>query len=236
MTAPHARTPAGGPPRDRRPCVPAPARRPAHRRPAAAALLLAVTVGGALAACSAGADAVGSSAVAPLPSTTDVARAPDCLAPQVLTGLGFAADEYDRAPHPDVPDPAPLPEGFAVASAVLCSTGETLTDAAGRWAAVTATRLEGDVEPLVAALTATVAAPASDTTDRCRADAGRSDLWLVDALGSAVRVPLPRAGCEPLPEAVRDALADLDAVDVERYPVALLGPAGAAVAASPAAG
>lgn len=229
MTAPHARTPATGPSHTTQHRAGAPSRRPAWRRLAATTLLLAATAGGALAACSAGTDAAGSSAVAPLPSTTGVARAADCLAPQVLASLGFAADEYDRAPHPDAPDPAPLPDGFAVASAVLCSTGETLTDASGRWAAVTATRLEGDVGPLVDALTAPVAAPASDTgAPRCGGDAGRSDLWLVDALGSAVRVPLPRAGCDPLPGAVRDGIAALDVVDVERYPVALLSPSASA--------
>ncbi|MEN1976422.1 hypothetical protein [Cellulomonas olei] len=228
MTAPHARTPATGPSPDDPHRAGVRSRQPARRR-RPAALLLAATAAGVLAACSAGADAAGSSAVAPLPSDTDVARAADCLAPQVLASLGFAADEYDRAPHPDAPDPAPLPDGFAAASAVLCSTGETLTDAAGRWAAVTATRLEGDVGPLVAALTAPVAAPAADAgPPRCDGGAGRSDLWLVDALGSAVRVPLPRSGCDPLPGAVRDGITALDVVDVERYPVALVAPSASA--------
>ncbi|QZN85036.1 hypothetical protein [Cellulomonas sp. C5510] len=231
MTAPHARTPAVGPSGRQAHADAVPPRRSVRRRLAAvSALLLAAAAGGTLAGCSSpAADAVRSSAVASPPSTTDVARAPDCLAPQVLLALGFAADAYDGAPHPDVPDPAPLPDGFTVASAVLCSTGETLTDAAGRWAAVTATRLEGDVGPLVTALAAPVAAAASDPgPDRCSRGAARSDLWLVDALGSAVRVPLPRSGCDPLPRAVRDGLAALDVVDVERYPVALVAPSAAA--------
>lgn len=154
-----------------------------------------------------------------------VSSGADCLAPQVLAALGFAGAGASSTAHPDVPEAGPVPGGFTAVSAVLCTTGETLTDAAGRWAAVTATRLEGDVRPLVTALTASSTVPAAGSTPApCGADARRADLWLVDALGAAVRVSLPSGGCGTLPVAVSEGLDALDAVDVEHYPVELVGP------------
>lgn len=163
-----------------------------------------------------------------------VSSGADCLAPQVLDALGFAGAAAGSTAHPDVPDAGPVPVDFAAVSAVLCTTGETLTDAAGRWAAVTATRLEGDVQPLVTALTGSTTLPASGTpTAPCGDEADRADLWLVDALGAAVRVALPAGGCGALPVAVTEGIDALDPVDVEHYPVELVGPRATA---SPAAG
>jgi hypothetical protein len=185
-------------------------------------------LGPLLAACGAGAGPATRT-----PVGTAVASAADCLAPQVLGSLGFDPAAYARGAHPSAPAAGPLPEGFAAVSAVRCSTGETLTDQSGRWAAVTASRLEGDVAPLVDALaaparaTATAPVPGAAPTG-CPAGAERTDLWLVDALGDAVRVALPGGGCDPLPDAVADGLAALDAVDVEHYPVALVEPRPAA--------
>ncbi|MCG7287539.1 hypothetical protein MHY85_16350 [Cellulomonas sp. ACRRI] len=188
---------------------------------------LALAVG--LAAC-AGGD--GSSSAADAADAAErgsagaaVSAGADCLAPQVLDALGFAGGGGSSTAHPDVPAAGPVPDGFSAVSAVLCTTGETLTDAAGRWAAVTATRLEGDVRPLLTALTASSTVPASGTPPTpCAADAERADLWLVDALGAAVRVALPSGGCGPLPVSVSEGLEALDAVDVEHYPVELVGP------------
>jgi hypothetical protein len=184
-----------------------------------------VLAGFALAACSAGGEpsAAADSAVSPADARTAVASGADCLAPQVLTALGFDGDAYTGATaHPDAPAAEPVPGDFTAVSAVLCSTGETLTDGAGRWAAVTASRLEGDVALLVEALAGTPAAGASAAA--CADGAIRSDLWLVDALGAAVRVALPGDGCGRLPRAVADGLAELEAVDVEHYPVELVDP------------
>lgn len=179
---------------------------------------------GLLAACSGGAGASEADAQARAAATrTAVRSGADCLAPQVLVALGFTTGTTGSGtPHPDAPDAAAVPDGFSPVSAVLCSTGETLTDAAGRWAAVTATRLEGDVRPLVAALDAGAAPTAGSSSATCGTGVPRSDLWLVDALGSAVRATLPGGGCGPLPRAVADGVAALDAVDVEHYPVALV--------------
>ena len=184
------------------------------------ALVLAVV----LAACAGGDPASSAGEAAPRSAAgASVTSGADCLAPQVLAALGFAG--ASSTAHPDVPEAWPVPGGFTAVSAVLCTTGETLTDAAGRWAAVTATRLEGDVRPLVTALTASATVPAAGSTPTaCAADAPRADLWLVDALGAAVRVTLPAGGCGTLPVALSEGLDALDAVDVEHYPVELVGP------------
>lgn len=201
----------------------APRRRPLRAVPGGLAAF-ALAVG--LASC-AGGDGASSAADAAERSSAGaaVSAGADCLAPQVLDALGFAGGGASSTAHPDVPDAGPVPEGFSAVSAVLCTTGETLTDAAGRWAAVTATRLEGDVQPLLTALTASPTVPAAGTTPTpCAADAERADLWLVDALGAAVRVALPSGGCGPLPVSVSEGLEVLDPVDVEHYPVELVGP------------
>jgi hypothetical protein len=186
----------------------------------------AFAVATVLAACSGGDASAGADAAQRSAAGASVSSGADCLAPQVLTALGFAAAGAGSTAHPDVPEAGPVPDGFVAVSAVLCTTGETLTDAAGRWAAVTATRLEGDVRPLVTALSAAPTVPASGTTTPapCGTEAPRADLWLVDALGAAVRVALPSGGCGTLPVAVSEGLDALDAVDVEHYPVELVGP------------
>lgn len=194
---------------------------------------LGLTLGLLLAGCSAGsgAGAAADAAAQPGPGRSAVATGADCLAPQVLDALGFADADRTGARHPDAPEEGPVPDGFTPVSAVTCSTGETLTDASGRWAAVTATRLEGDVRPLVRALgsTATLAATGTAPTT-CATDATRTELWLVDALGAAIRVALPADGCGRLPAALTEGLAELDAVDVEHYPVALVEPRADATA------
>jgi hypothetical protein len=219
-------------PRPRAPRSPSPGRAPrvaprrAARPRAGLAGLLALALAAVLAAC-AGGDPTASTADAARRSASgaSVSSGADCLAPQVLAALGFAGAGAGSTAHPDVPEAGLVPDGFTAVSAVLCTTGETLTDAAGRWAAVTATRLEGDVRPLITALTASSTVPAAGTSAApCGEDARRSDLWLVDALGAAVRVALPSGGCGTLPVAVSEGLDALDAVDVEHYPVELVGP------------
>ncbi len=183
-----------------------------------------------LAACAGADDSQTSGSAVSDPAGTVVASGADCLAPQVLIALGFDPERTAVSTiHAQAPDAGSLPDDFVPVSAVLCSTGETLTDDAGRWAAVTASRLEGDVAPLVEALRSTGSDPGTATagvatTASCAADATRSDLWLVDALGAAVRVTLPGGGCGELSDAVRSGLAALDEVDVERYPVELVEP------------
>lgn len=207
------------------------ARHAVRRRTPALALVVAVAL---LGACSDGGDDSAISAI-PTPVPTQVVTTADCLAPQVIQALGLPADERPRtAAHPDVPAAGPAPEGFAPVSVVLCTTGEMLTDATGTWAAVTTHRLEGDVGPLVKALgtgdqTPAASAKAADCT---AAQDGAVVLWLVDALGRAVRVPVPLDGCG-LPAAdVAKALDGLTEVDVEHDPVALVSAARSTAPAS----
>ncbi|MFF1528165.1 hypothetical protein [Cellulomonas sp. NPDC058312] len=202
--------------------------RPAGRAAGPVAVLGALGVLGVLlAGCSGGTRAADEAAdvAASGSARSAVATGADCLAPQVLDALGFDAAEYTGSRHPDAPDAGVVPDGFTAVSAVTCSTGETLTDAAGRWAAVTASRLEGDVRPLLSALGTPATLPATGTAPTaCAPTAPRTALWLVDAVGAAVRVALPADGCGRLPTALADGIAALDAVDVEHYPVALVEP------------
>lgn len=146
----------------------------------------------------------------------------DCLAPQVLTALGFDRDERIRAgAHPDAPDAGPVPDTFTPVLAVECSTGETMTDSAGEWAAVTTTRREGDLAPLLATLGGELSPSPSVT---CAPGGERAELWLLDTMGDAVRVLVPGSMCGRLPSPVREALDGLDAVDVEHAPVRLVAP------------
>ncbi|WP_454049660.1 hypothetical protein [Cellulomonas sp. Marseille-Q8402] len=223
MVAPHPGAPATRTPRIPRATRAVPPRpAPAGRRVLAGVAALAA-LPGLLAACSGGDDGVADAQARAGAARTAVRSGADCLAPQVLGALGFTpGTSASGTPHPDAPDAGEVPDGFSPVSAVLCTTGETLTDASGRWAAVTATRLEGDVAPLVDALTTSVVPAAETTAAACGTGVPRSDLWLVDALGAAVRAALPGGGCGVLPAEVAEGLDALDAVDVEHYPVELV--------------
>jgi hypothetical protein len=158
----------------------------------------------------------------PTPSPARVATAADCLAPQVITDLGLRADarELSATAHPDVPDPGSVPAGFAPVGVVECVTGERLTDAQGVWDAITVRRLEGDLGPLLAAL----AGPHETSTrgQLCPAsDVATFQLWLVDALGRAVRPAPPVDACGAPTTAVRTAVAALAEIEVAHYRVHL---------------
>ncbi|MFB9956143.1 hypothetical protein [Cellulomonas denverensis] len=157
-----------------------------------------------------------------VPSTARAITGPDCLAPQVLADLGFdPGDRGSGSVHADAPAAGPVPEGFAPVLVVECSTGELLTDEDGQWEAVTATRREGDLEPLVEALSGDrTAAPGTG----CAPEVQQTELWLVDSMGDAVRAAVPGSVCGRLPSRVRAELDRLDAVDVEAYPVRLAVP------------
>ncbi|HEX5332487.1 MAG TPA: hypothetical protein VFW79_07575 [Cellulomonas sp.] len=163
-----------------------------------------------------------SSDTSPIPSPATIASAADCLAPQVIADLGLRADarELSATSHPDVPDPGAVPAGFEPVSVVECTTGERLTDAQGVWDAITVRHLEGDLAPLLAAL----AAPRSTSTgdQLCPAtDVAASELWLVDALGRAVRPAPPVDACGAPMAGVRAAVAALAEIEVTHYRVHL---------------
>lgn len=153
--------------------------------------------------------------------TAEPAPRADCLAPQVIADLGLHADDGTGTAHPDVPDAGAVPPEFQPASAVQCLTGERLTDSDGVWAAVTVRRLEGDLGPLLAALSEPT--EPVDADQACAADLPpRWELWLVDALGRAVRVERPVDACGVPTAAVTSAVDALDTVEEEHFPVDLL--------------
>ncbi|MGV8976967.1 MAG: hypothetical protein ACOH17_02895 [Cellulomonas sp.] len=185
-------------------------------------VVAAVTV---LAGCSTG--------TPPSDSPATIASAADCLAPQVIVDLGLRADahELSATPHPDAPGPGSIPVGFDPVSVVECTTGERLTDAQGVWDAITVRHLEGDLRPLLAAL----AAPRHTSTgDQLCATTGAAAgaLWLVDALGRAVRPAPPVDVCGVPTAGVRTAVGALTEIDVAHYRVHL---AASRAAVSPTA-
>ena len=173
-------------------------------------------------------------ATSPTASPATIASAADCLAPQVIADLGLRADarELSATAHPAVPAPGSVPAGFEPVGVVECTTGERLTDAQGVWDAITVRHLEGDLKPLLAAL----AAPRQTSTvdQLCPAtEATVSALWLVDALGRAVRPAPPVDACGAPTAGVRTAVAALAEIEVAYYRVHL---AASRATVSPTAG
>lgn len=157
--------------------------------------------------------------------TAVVVGGPDCLSSQVLADLGLvAAGASGRSgtPHADAPEAGRVPDGFLPVSVVVCAPGGTLQDSSGTWVALTASRREGDLEPLVAALRR----PSAQRGGTCSGAAVvPPSLWLVDALGRAIRPVWPTDRCGSPQEAVSVALDALEETDSEQYPVRLVIPA-----------
>ncbi|UZN02214.1 hypothetical protein [Cellulomonas sp. S1-8] len=169
------------------------------------AAVAAVVVALAIAGC--GQDAPSPARVA----TAEVRSDASCLDPDVLDALGLELDPSLRADQPAATTRGLPPVGFVADTVLLCDRGETLRDSAGRWWAVTATLLEGDLDPLVGVMTGTTPAAACGT-------AIAPQVWLVDAMGAAVLLPRD-ATCAD--DDVAAALADLAVVDRMEHPVAL---------------
>ena len=177
-----------------------------------AALLVGLT------ACSAPADPTQGA------PTAVVVGAADCLSSQVLAALGLvAAGASGRTgtPHADAPEAGRVPDDFLPVSVVVCEPGGTLQDSSGTWVALTASRREGDLDPLVAALRR----PSAQHGGTCSSAAvAAPSLWLVDALGRAIRPMWPTDRCGFPQEAVSVALDELEETDSEQYPVRLVIP------------
>ncbi|MGN8246946.1 hypothetical protein ACTHAM_000614 [Cellulomonas soli] len=198
--------------------------RPVERRRAwlaAAAVASALALGllGACASPRAEADAV---PVAP------VAASGDCLAPQVLAALGLPQDVLaSRSPHADAPQAGRVPEGFVPVSVLVCELDGTLRDSEGVWSAVTATRLEGDLDALVAALSVPSSARSDGGGTVCAQESPVPPvLWLVDAMGRAVRPLWPTDRCGAPQSGVGDALGALEEIASDTYPATLRQGAG----------
>ncbi len=157
--------------------------------------------------------------------TAVVVGAADCLSSQVLADLGLvAAGTSGRTgtPHADAPEAGRVPDDFVPVSVVVCAPGGTLQDSSGTWVALTASRREGDLDPLVAALRR----PSAQHGGTCSSAAVvPPSLWLVDALGRAIRPVWPTDRCGSPQETVTAALEALEETDHEQYPVRLVIPA-----------
>ncbi|WP_315093905.1 hypothetical protein [uncultured Cellulomonas sp.] len=157
--------------------------------------------------------------------TAVVAPTADCMAPGVLADLGLVSAGQTAevgTPHADAPGPGRVPDDFLAVEVVVCAPGGTLHDSSGTWTALTASRREGDLDELVAALRR----PSEPRGGTCASAAVVPPaLWLVDALGRAVRPVWPTDRCGSPQETVTDALDALEEVGSEQYPVRLLEPA-----------
>jgi len=146
--------------------------------------------------------------------TAEVRTDASCLDPDVLDALGL---ELDASLRTDAPAPTTRglpPEGFVADTVLVCDRGETLRDSVGRWWAVTATLLEGDLAPLVGVVTRPTPAAGCGT-------GVVAQLWLVDAMGAAVLLPRD-AACAG--DEVPTTLADLAVIDRTEHAVALAQP------------
>ena len=157
--------------------------------------------------------------------TAVVVGAADCLSSQVLADLGLVAaggSGRTGTPHADAPEAGRVPDDFVPVSVVVCAPGGTLQDSSGTWVALTASRREGDLDPLVAALRR----PSAQHGGTCSSAAVvPPSLWLVDALGRAIRPVWPTDRCGSPQETVTAALDALEETDHEQYPVRLVIPA-----------
>jgi len=150
--------------------------------------------------------------------TAVVAPVADCMAPAVLHDLGLvpaSADDVPISPSAS-PEPGRVPDDFVPVSVVVCTPDGSLKDASGTWLALTASHREGDLAPLVAALREP-SAPRGGTCSTAQAEAPA--LWLVDALGRALRPTLPTDRCGAPSADVTKALAALQETDSAKYPV-----------------
>lgn len=180
----------------------------------AAAAVVGTALLGALASCTTSGASGASAPVA------QVAASADCLAPRVLDELGLQGDVLTtRSPHVDVPDAGRVPDGFVAVAVLACEVDGTLRDGDGVWSAVTATRLEGDLDRLLTALDVPSATPAGT----CTGTPGEpAVLWLVDAMGRAVRPAWPTDRCGAPQPGVTEALADLEETGRDTYRAVLV--------------
>ncbi|WP_156043654.1 hypothetical protein [Cellulomonas sp. URHE0023] len=178
--------------------------------------LLALPTLMALTACGAG-----PSDPTPTPTPTAVvAPVADCMAPGVLHDLGLvpaSVEDAEISPtSSSSAEPGSVPDGFVPVSVVVCTADGSLKNASGTWLALTASHREGDLAALVAALQEP-SEPRGGTCSSGQAEAPA--LWLVDALGRALRPTWPTDRCGAPSAEVAEALAELQETDSEKYPV-----------------
>ncbi|WP_449385723.1 hypothetical protein [Cellulomonas soli] len=175
-----------------------------------------IVVAAGLASCAACTTSKADTAPTPV---AQVAATADCLAPQVLAELGLPDDVLaSRSPHVDAPAAGRVPSDFVAVSVLACALDGTLRDSEGVWSAVTATRLEGDLDALVTALSRPSTSPTQGSPAACvPPDQIPPVLWLVDAMGRAVRAAWPTDPCGAPQPGVDDALGALQETGSDTY-------------------
>lgn len=156
---------------------------------------------------------VAGSLIATVVVLTGCATAPRAGSPDGVAGPVDAiqcVDGFSPEVSAQPPPVGEVPEGFGAIAAYRCDTSASETDDTGTWAGVRITRLEGDLDRLLRALSEPDDPPAA----ACPAVGYVvPDLWLADAQGRYVRVGYPAAGCGPKTESVDAALSVLTEVE-----------------------
>jgi hypothetical protein len=195
----------------------APARRRRRRGPGYALAVAAASIGLLISGCA----GLPGGAATPRAGNgpAEIVDGYDCLAPNLdggvlppeFPGTRAPGEPVTEPPHGEAPPAGRVPDGFEPVVAVRCNLMASLEDAEGRWSAVTAETLAGDLGPLLKALDQ----PDDDKwLGPCTADMELvPPLWLADATGRAIRVHYPVTGCGKTKPAVREALADLTLVE-----------------------
>jgi hypothetical protein len=114
-----------------------------------------------------------------------------------------------------------VPPDFTAVAVLRCDPYASREDVDGVWSGALLERLEGDLEPVLAAL----ASPSDPRSlGPCAAiDYLSPELWVEDADGRVVRVAVPSSGCgAPKPVGLDEALAALTVVDETFTPEALV--------------
>ena len=147
---------------------------------------------------------------APGPEATPVA-AIDCRSePSSVPWFG------SMTPDPSIPVPGRVPEGFEASAALRCETIDVdPVDGAPEFVAEVE-RLEGDLEPLLAALAEPDDAAPPNLV--CTADMEIVPaLWLESRDGQVTPVHYPRDACGKTKPGTHDALESLDVTSVDRH-------------------
>lgn len=164
-----------------------------------------------------------------LPDAVIVDRV-DCQASNQFESWGVpqpATPESEQTDsQPAAPESGRVPADFVPVAATLCTlTIEPSGMNTSGTTSVTATRLEGDLQPLVAALAQPNDSPGANQL--CTADMEFvPELWLEDATGHAIRAAWPRTACMKTKRETHDALDRLTITQTQtfRYAAGLAAP------------
>ena len=126
-------------------------------------------------------------------------------------------DPEQTQPARPAPDRGRVPAGFDAVAATLCTLAfEPFVMNETGATSVTATRFEGDLEPLLAALSLPNDSPGINQL--CTADLELvPELWLEDADGHAIRAAWPLTACNKTKRPAREALDGLTQTSTQTF-------------------